>query len=123
MVIISISMLTTIISLKLYHTKGSQARNMPQWMRTVFLHTLPRFLSLPPPPESPDIYESINDDVTSWIISQMPEINFIYKELKFISDRIRKRDLDTAYEKQWKYASLVLDRLVTKINSVFGCFK
>jgi len=104
-------MLTTIISLKLYHTKGPSARNMPKWMRTLFLHKLPRLLSLPPPPEkSPDVCDAINDDVTSWIISQMPEINFIYKELKFISDRIRKRDIDTAYEKEWKYASLVLDR-------------
>ena len=104
-------MLTTIISLKLWHTKGPSARMMPRWMRTLFLGVLPRILRLQLPPEkSPDVCMEIDDDVTSWIISQMPEINFIYKELKFISDRIRKRDLDTAFEKEWKYASLVLDR-------------
>lgn len=104
-------MLTTVISLKLYHTNGPSARMMPRWMRALFLGFLPPILRLPAPPEkSPDVCAEIDDDVTSWIISQMPEINFIYKELKFISDRIRRRDLDTAYEKEWKYASLVLDR-------------
>ena len=48
MVIISISMLTTIISLKLYHTKGLSARNMPKWMREIFLVQLPRLMKLPP---------------------------------------------------------------------------
>ena len=52
----------------------------------------------------------MTEDMTSWIISQMPEINFIYKELRYISDRIRKRDLDDSFEKEWKYASMVLDR-------------
>ena len=52
----------------------------------------------------------MSEDMTSWIISQMPEINFIYKELRYISDRIRKRDLDDSFEKEWKYASMVLDR-------------
>ena len=68
------------------------------------------FEHLKPPPKCIEVEPQMTEDMTSWIISQMPEINFIYKELRYISDRIRKRDLDESFEKEWKYASMVLDR-------------
>ena len=38
------------------------------------------------------------------------ELAHIYKELKFISDRMRDEDSSGSYEDEWKYAALVLDR-------------
>merc|ERR1711924_96797 len=31
------------------------------------------------------------------------ELYYIYKELKFISDRMREQDMDGSYEDEWKY--------------------
>ena len=42
------------------------------------------------------------------------ELAHIYKELKFISDRMRDEDSSGSYEDEWKYAALVLDRFDLK---------
>ena len=42
------------------------------------------------------------------------ELAHIYKELKFISDRMRDEDSSGSYEDEWKYAALVLDRFNLK---------
>ena len=39
------------------------------------------------------------------------EMQLIYEELKFISDRMREEDKTSKYEDEWKYAAMVIDRL------------
>ena len=39
------------------------------------------------------------------------EMQLLYEELKFISDRSRDEDKTSEYEDEWKYAAMVFDRL------------
>lgn len=71
---------------------------------------MPIILFLHPPPDTPE--EQLNDDSKGDVVhfSGTSELYYIYKELKFISDRMRDQDLDGSYEDEWKYAALVMDR-------------
>jgi hypothetical protein len=35
----------------------------------------------------------------------------LYREIRFIANKIRKKDIALKYESEWKYASIVMDRL------------
>ena len=35
----------------------------------------------------------------------------LYREIRFIANKIRKKDIALKYESEWKYASVVMDRL------------
>lgn len=110
MIIISVSMVSTILCLKLHHTQGREAKEMPRWVRYILLDLMPIILFLHPPPDTPE--EQLNDDSKGDVVhfSGTSELYYIYKELKFISDRMRDQDLDGSYEDEWKYAALVMDR-------------
>ena len=138
MIIISVSMVTTIYCLKLHHTVGREAQAMPPYVRYVLLDLLPIVLFLHPPPDPPSedsesllkeeerIWPLAFFDLRSltsghwrafeWILDKEArfapnsELAHIYKELKFISDRMRDEDSSGSYEDEWKYAALVLDR-------------
>ena len=70
---------------------------------------MPIILFIHPPPETPE--SEIEDNKGDLVhFSGTSELYYIYKELKFISDRFREQDLDGSYEDEWKYAALVLDR-------------
>ena len=40
----------------------------------------------------------------------MAELDFIYTEVKFLTDRLRDEDIDAEYESEWKFAARVFDR-------------
>ena len=79
-------------------------------MRYILLDLMPIILFIHPPPDRPDAEapEDSKGDVVHF--SGTSELFYIYKELKFISDRMREQDYDGSYEDEWKYAALVLDR-------------
>jgi len=110
MIIIALSLFSTIFCLKLHHTVGREAKAMPQWVRYVLLDLLPIVLFLHPPPDPPceDEENLIKEEEPSFAPGS--ELEHVYKELKFISNRMRDEDFDGSYEDEWKYAALVLDR-------------
>ena len=42
-----------------------------------------------------------------------PELKKIFEELKFIADKMRNENLTSEYEEEWKYAAIVVDRLLS----------
>lgn len=110
MIIIAASMFSTIFCLKLHHTQGREARQMPKWVRFMLLDIMPIVLFIHPPPDRPLDLDEENSKQDLIEFTGNSELYFIYKELKFISDRMREQDNDGSYEDEWKYAALVLDR-------------
>jgi len=39
----------------------------------------------------------------------------LYREIRFIANKIRKKDMALKYENEWKYASVVMDRVAATV--------
>ena len=48
----------------------------------------------------------------------MKELHRIHEELKFMSDRTRDEELTSAYEEEWKYAALIVDRYPSRFYNL-----
>ena len=71
---------------------------------------MPIILFIQPPPDRPEEME-IEDSKQDMVhFSGTSELFYIYRELKFISNRMKEQDHDGSYEDEWKYAALVMDR-------------
>lgn len=73
--------------------------------RILCLHTPPTV----PPELIPDEFSNLEEKKTE--IGAHKEMLMIYKELKYIADRMRDADKTSEYEDEWKYAAMVIDRL------------
>ena len=78
---------------------------------------MPMLLCMTPPAQAETTeWPCSNDDeihytAASEVYKGTSELSYIYNEVKFISDRLRVQEAQIAYEDEWKYAALVLDRL------------
>ena len=75
--------------------------------RILCLHTPPTV----PPELIPDEFSNLEEKKTE--IGAHKEMLMIYKELKYIADRMRDADKTSEYEDEWKYAAIVVDRFLT----------
>ena len=111
LIIISLSMIVTIYCLRVHHMVGQHA--LPSTLR--FLVRIgPKILCFHTPPNVPsdlipDLTSNPRKEKKEAFVNK--EMQLLYKELKFISDRLRDEDKTSEYEDEWKYAAMVFDRL------------
>jgi nicotinic acetylcholine receptor len=136
LILVNLSILLTIFILNLHHRKPSTHR-MPYWMKRLFLNILPKMLMIERPIDKEkskglnikkyeliltknginEINDSIpqqqkafknDDDLKSYPQSIRDALN----GLNYINKRMKKDNLDRKEIDDWKYASMVIDRLL-----------
>ncbi|VDK18642.1 unnamed protein product [Anisakis simplex] len=141
MFLVSASILLSVLSLNYYRREGS-AQPMPNWMRRVFLQTLPKYIFIQPPDEDSvsEDSSSVSDGITNITarrpspyflsvaqlidgqmrLSQLAQLRGMHPDLirrmldniAFISDHFRGLKKEDKISEDWSYVSMVIDRLM-----------
>lgn len=122
-----LSVFLSTLSLYLNHHRTSTLTPVPHWMRIVFLHTLPTCLFLNKPYEYVHKRQRRLTSFTSPLVlrkikhNQMDlpnEINYLIdkflelaNDIKYLSKKIQGDTEEMKIHNDWKYISLVLDRI------------
>ncbi|KAL1243045.1 Acetylcholine receptor subunit alpha-like [Trichinella spiralis] len=148
MVLVTLSIIISVITVNLHFRRGS-THGMPQWMRRVFLHTLPKYLCMNYPGYSGD--EQLQQKEKAKISGQfcatfrplcfngspcLPRKNEtkadrrhrIYRQLvlrilrdvRFIEKHFMEIDQDDTIASDWVFVGMVIDRLFLVIFAFFN---
>ncbi|XP_077374533.1 CHRNA7-FAM7A fusion protein-like [Festucalex cinctus] len=144
MVIVALSVIVTVVVLKVHHHDPHGAR-MPKWIRMVLFDWCAWFLHMKRPgedsqnsmdhkarmesvhPASPDSGmagragegEILLTKVPSSTVSSEPELAKILDEVRYIAKRFRDQHQQEATRNDWKFAAAVIDRLCFMIFLLF----
>ncbi|EDV99826.1 GH12193 [Drosophila grimshawi] len=134
MFMVASSVVSTILILN-YHHRNPDTHEMSEWIRVIFLYWLPCILRMqrpgqvgyecPPPPSSSgssnagDKKQQIQNVELKESSSAEYELALILKELRWITDQLKKEDETGDITRDWKFAAMVVDRLCLIIFTLF----
>ena len=116
MMIITLSMIATVFTLRLHHTRGEEHFSMPEWMRKVFLRYLPKLLRMSSigdaakPAVIPDLVRQHVDRESLMKDGDTDKLSMILSEVKYLAEQARAEELANQFSDEWKYAASVFDR-------------
>ncbi|GMS93904.1 hypothetical protein PENTCL1PPCAC_16079, partial [Pristionchus entomophagus] len=139
MFLVALSIILSVVTINLFRRDGS-THPMPKWIRTVFVHTLPRYILLKPaevPPQTDDA-SSVSDTHANSRraspcflsvpnvgdgerrLSQLAQLRGMHTDLlrrmvdniAFIADHFRAKKNEDQISDDWTYVANVVDRLL-----------
>ncbi|KAL3998440.1 Acetylcholine receptor subunit alpha-type unc-38 [Acanthocheilonema viteae] len=143
MIMVTLSVIVTVISLNLHFRKPT-THQMPEWVKWIFLKTLPKMLFMRRPiNDADDLFckgeritinyheHIVNGDGETLIRTEpderirklyhSPHVIKAFENICFIAELLKKKDKDAKVDEDWNYVAMVLDRLFLLLFSI-ACF-
>ncbi|CAF0856859.1 unnamed protein product [Brachionus calyciflorus] len=124
LILVNLSILLSIFILNLHH-RNPKTHKMPLWMRNLLLEVLPKYLFIKRPNvlSLMDVDEKVmevrNDQFGKNEFEKYPgNIKSALLGMNYIQEKMRQNKIETKEADDWKYAAMVVDRLLLVIFSV-----
>ncbi|GCB80849.1 hypothetical protein scyTo_0022416, partial [Scyliorhinus torazame] len=107
MILVTFSVILSVVVLNLHH-RSPTTHAMPQWVRKVFIHTLPR-VDLPRNRLFPETKQYMNGLVQQVVLP--PDLKAAVEAIKYIAKELQGQEEYDTLKEDWQYVAMVVDRL------------